>query len=126
MSVVEKLLGMKVEAAVETSCKVSIIGVGDLGSSIAYTILLKGICNELVLVDTDENVLNGELLDLQQGLTYHTNMNICGSTDPSITSKSKIIILSLGDRPKPGNDIYSVMQKNFEVYKGFFLINIMI
>jgi L-lactate dehydrogenase len=118
MSIIEKLMGMRIKEEEKVTCKVSIVGVGELGSAIAYTILLKGFCNELALMDTDENLLNGELLDLKQGLAYQTNMNIMGSTDPSITANSKIVILALGARPQPGHSVYSPLDKNVEIYKG--------
>lgn len=110
-------MGMRIQEKEESTFKVSVVGAGELGSAIAYTLLLKNLCNELALLDNDENNLNGELLDLKQGLAYQTNMKIMGSTDPSITQNSRVVILAAGARPQPGHSIYSSLDKNVEIYK---------
>jgi len=45
--------------------KVSIIGLGRVGSTLAYTLLLKGLADELVLVNRSRDKAEGDALDLQ-------------------------------------------------------------
>ena len=45
--------------------KVSIVGAGRVGSTTAYALLLKGLCDELVLVDVVTDRAEGEALDLR-------------------------------------------------------------
>ena len=45
--------------------KVSIIGMGNVGSTIAYTVLLKNVCSRLIVTDKNEKLSHAQLLDLQ-------------------------------------------------------------
>nr|XP_039327336.1 L-lactate dehydrogenase A-like 6A isoform X2 [Saimiri boliviensis boliviensis] len=50
--------------------KISIVGSGSVGVACAISILLKGLSDELVLVDDDEGKLKGETMDLQHGSPF--------------------------------------------------------
>ncbi|MFC6170285.1 lactate/malate family dehydrogenase [Loigolactobacillus jiayinensis] len=59
--------------------KIGIIGLGHVGAALAYTLVTKGIADELVLIDRNDQVAHGEKLDLedtQAGLTTHTQIII--------------------------------------------------
>ena len=45
--------------------KVAIIGMGNVGSTIAYTVLLKNVCSRLIVTDKNEKLSHAQLLDLQ-------------------------------------------------------------
>lgn len=79
---------------------------------------IKGICNELALYDINENELKGELLDLQEGLAFKTNIKVMGSTDPNITENSHIIVIAAGKRQKPGEGVENLLEKNLAIFKG--------
>nr|XP_005003187.1 L-lactate dehydrogenase A-like 6B isoform X2 [Cavia porcellus] len=61
--------------------KVSIIGAGSVGMACAVSILLKGLTDELALVDVSENKLKGEVMDLQHGSLFVKMPNIICSKD---------------------------------------------
>ena len=48
--------------------KVAIIGVGYVGSSIAYALALKDVAREIVLIDINQNKTVGEAKDIRHGL----------------------------------------------------------
>ncbi|MDH5480807.1 MAG: lactate/malate dehydrogenase family protein [Nitrosomonas sp.] len=50
--------------------KIAIIGTGHVGSSIAYTIVLKGLCSHLVLAGRNTTKSQGDALDLQHTLSF--------------------------------------------------------
>ena len=50
--------------------KISIIGTGNVGSTIAYTAVLKGLCNHLVLAGRNVTKAQGDALDLQHTLSF--------------------------------------------------------
>ncbi|XP_044773222.1 L-lactate dehydrogenase A-like 6B [Neomonachus schauinslandi] len=50
--------------------KVSIIGTGSVGMACAISILLRGLTDELALVDVNEDKLKGETMDLQHGSPF--------------------------------------------------------
>lgn len=46
--------------------KVTIIGAGSVGSTIAYTMAVNGIATEIVMIDINEAKAMGEALDIRQ------------------------------------------------------------
>ena len=54
------------------SSKITIIGAGSVGSTIAYTLANQDITSELVLIDINKNKVEGEVMDIIQG-TYFRN-----------------------------------------------------
>ena len=50
--------------------KISIIGAGNVGATIAYTLTLDGMASEIVLVDVNENKAKGEAMDIIQGTAF--------------------------------------------------------
>nr|AFI54978.1 lactate dehydrogenase C variant 3 [Rattus norvegicus] len=54
----------------QSRCKITVVGVGNVGMACAISILLKGLADELALVDADENKLKGEALDLLHGSLF--------------------------------------------------------
>lgn len=50
--------------------KVVIIGAGQVGTTIAFSLVVQEVCNEIVLVDLNEVKATGEAMDLQHGVEY--------------------------------------------------------
>lgn len=55
--------------------KVVIVGAGNVGSTTAYTMLNQGLCEELVLLDMNQQKAEGEVMDMQHSV-YFMNRNI--------------------------------------------------
>ncbi len=66
---------------------------GRVGSTLAYTVLLKGLTEELVLADANEETAQGEALDLQhaEAFTAHPMKITAGGIDA--TAKSDIVVV---------------------------------
>lgn len=52
--------------------KVSIIGAGAVGSSIAFDLSIQNICDEIVLIDRNKEKANAEAMDIQQGTAFQS------------------------------------------------------
>lgn len=77
--------------------KISIIGAGKTGSAIAFSLLHKIKMEELVLIDIDKNLVDGEELDLgHAAISLNPRCKIVGSPDYSLTQNSDIIIITAG------------------------------
>ncbi|MGB4659328.1 MAG: L-lactate dehydrogenase [Mobilitalea sp.] len=50
--------------------KVVIIGAGQVGTTVAFSLLVQEVCAEIVLVDINEQKAIGEAMDLQHGIEY--------------------------------------------------------
>ena len=55
--------------------KVGIIGVGQVGASIAFALMEKGIFNEIVLIDNNKEKAIGEAMDLSHGILYASSLS---------------------------------------------------
>jgi L-lactate dehydrogenase len=47
--------------------KITIIGAGSVGSTIAYTLSAESIASEIVLIDINKTKVEGEVMDIIQG-----------------------------------------------------------
>ncbi|MDF7670002.1 L-lactate dehydrogenase [Orbaceae bacterium ESL0721] len=54
--------------------KVMIIGVGNVGATTAYTLINRGICEEIALVDINKELVYGQQQDLLDAAAYRPNM----------------------------------------------------
>lgn len=99
--------------------KVTVVGSGSVASTIAYTLLLKNICDQVVLIDKNNDRIRAEFQDLLYG-SYFLNENsiIRGTTDFSAAKNSQIIIFAI-DVPKiEGEDFNEFLQRNVDFYKS--------
>ena len=55
---------------------IGIIGMGYVGSSVAISILQKGICRELLLNDSNEELAEGEAMDLNHGSSFYPTTDV--------------------------------------------------
>nr|XP_034364963.1 L-lactate dehydrogenase C chain isoform X3 [Arvicanthis niloticus] len=69
-TVKEQLIQNLVPEEKLSRCKITVVGVGNVGMACAISILLKGLADELALVDADANKLKGEALDLLHGSLF--------------------------------------------------------
>jgi len=82
--------------------KVSIIGAGFVGSTIAHWALVAGDC-QVVLVDVVEGLAQGKVLDLQQaGPIAGHSVDAIGSSNYADTADSDIVVVTAGVARKPG------------------------
>ena len=97
--------------------KVTIIGSGSVGSTIAYTMAIEGIASEIVMVDINVNKALGEALDIRQGLSFYPSCSIyAGSYEDA--KDSYIVILTSGVARKPGQSRLDLAQTNVNITKS--------
>lgn len=97
--------------------KISIIGTGSVGSTIAYTLTVMGIASEIVLIDINDEKAKGEALDIRQGTPF------CGASTIYAGSyldarNSDIVILTSGIARKPGQSRLELAQTNVNITKS--------
>ena len=52
------------------SQKIAVIGAGAVGSTTAYTIMLRNLASEVILIDINEQKEQGEVMDIDEGLCF--------------------------------------------------------
>lgn len=97
--------------------KAAIIGCGFVGTSIAFSLVQKGIFSELVLIDANEKKAEGEAMDLSHGLPFTKPMEIKAGDYEDIADCAMIIITA-GANQKPGETRLDLVHKNVEIYKS--------
>lgn len=97
--------------------KVTIIGTGSVGSTIAYTLTVMGIASEIVMIDINHKKALGEALDIRQGTPFCSPTSIyAGSYSDS--KDSDIVIITSGVARKPGQSRLDLAQTNVNIMKG--------
>lgn len=97
--------------------KISIIGAGSVGSTIAYALMLKNIAAEIVLADIDEIRCRGEILDLSDALSFCGPSVIHGGTINEVKN-SDIIVIAAGKKQEPGQDRTILLQVNKKIIES--------
>lgn len=100
--------------------KVTVVGAGNVGATVANVIALKGFASELVLLDIKEGVSEGKAMDMMQ--TSHSmgfDTTIIGCTnDYSKTANSKVVIVTSGIPRKPGMTREQLIGTNAKIVKS--------
>ena len=97
--------------------KVTIIGAGSVGSTIAYTLAVGGIATEIVMIDINEEKALGEALDIRQGTPFCPPVSIYAGTYRDACD-SDIVILTSGVARKPGQSRLDLAQTNVNIIKS--------
>lgn len=94
--------------------KVTIIGVGAVGTACAYCLAQKGLVNEIVLVDIKPGTAEGRALDMRQAAAIQRfDTNVVGVTDDyTETAGSDIIVVTSGMSRKPGMSRSDLVKTN--------------
>lgn len=96
--------------------KVSIIGVGFVGSTIAYALMMRELADEIVLIDINKVASDAEALDIRHGIPY---MGLCQihAGDYSDIVDSDLIIITAGKNRKPGQSRLDLASTNNSIIK---------
>lgn len=98
--------------------KISIIGTGSVGSTIAYTLVTSGICSELVMIDINGKKASGEALDIKQGVPFCPSpVNVYAGTYLD-AEDSDIVIITSGVARHPGQSRLDLAQINVNITKS--------
>lgn len=96
--------------------KVSIIGTGSVGSTIAYTLTVMGLASEIVMIDINNEKALGEALDIRQGTPFCGACSIYAG-DYRDAVNSDIVIVTSGIARKPGQSRLELAQPNVNITK---------
>ena len=96
--------------------KISIIGTGSVGATIAYTLTVMGIASEIVMIDINNEKAVGEALDIRQGTPFCGACSIYAGNYADAAG-SNIVIISSGIARKPGQTRLELAQINVDITK---------
>ncbi len=96
--------------------KITILGAGNVGATIAYTFAVAGTCSDVVLVDINKAKATGEAMDIRQGVSFGHNVEIIDGTYED-AKDSDIVVVTLGLARKPGQTRLDLAQANVNIIK---------
>lgn len=97
--------------------KVTIIGAGSVGATVAYTLVATGSVSEIVLIDVNTAKAEGEAMDIRQSTPYlHPVKIYCGTYEDAVGSD--IVIVTSGVGRKPGQSRIDLTQTNVNILKS--------
>ena len=97
--------------------KITVIGSGNVGSTIAYTLTIMGIASEIVMIDVNEEKSLGEALDIRQGVSFCDPTAVYAGSY-SDAADSDIVVITSGMARKPGQTRLDLAQANVDIIKS--------
>ncbi|MCZ0772006.1 malate dehydrogenase [Campylobacter hepaticus] len=96
--------------------KITIIGAGNVGSSIAYALILRELASQIVLLDINEDLLIAKELELLQSIAaLNLDIDLVCTKDYSCTKDSHIVLFSAGFARKAGQSREELLQLNTSI-----------
>ncbi len=96
--------------------KITVIGAGSVGATVANDLMVQGVATEIVLVDINTKKAFGEALDIYQGAPFHSPA-VVRSGDYEDAADSDIVVITCGIARKPGMSRLDLAQTNVNILK---------
>ena len=93
------------------------IGVGAVGSTTAFTLLLRERMDELVLIDVNREKAIGDALDMNHGLPFLGKADVWAGTYEDCRG-ADIIIITAGAAQRPGETRVELLKRNVAIYES--------
>lgn len=94
------------------SFKIAIIGLGRVGMTTAYALLLKGIPSELILLSRSKEKAEAERLDLEHGQHFFPEVNVIAANNYSDLKGTDLVIITAGCSQLPGQTRLDLTKNN--------------
>ena len=97
--------------------KVAIVGVGNVGTTFAYALLLSGVVSEIVLIDKNFSKAEGEAMDLNHAVPFTRPARVWAGTYEDCKD-AIITVVTAGSAQKPGETRLDLVKRNTEIFKS--------
>jgi L-lactate dehydrogenase len=97
--------------------RIVVIGAGAVGSTTAYTLLLRGRMDELVLIDVNQGKAMGDALDMNHGLPFLNQATVWAGTYEDCR-EADIIIITAGAAQRPGESRIDLLKRNVAIFES--------
>ncbi|MDJ1113830.1 L-lactate dehydrogenase [Microbacterium dauci] len=88
--------------SVMENSKLTVVGAGAVGSSVAYAALIRGSARHVALYDIAAPKVEAEVLDLAHGAQFTGSSDIIGGADVSVAAGSHVVVITAGAKQNPG------------------------
>jgi L-lactate dehydrogenase len=97
--------------------KVVVVGAGSVGATYCYALAQSGLADEIVLIDRNEDLLKGQVLDLVHGQPFFPTVSIKAGSEEDYTDAA-LVVITAGAAQKPGENRLQLLKKNAEIVGG--------
>ena len=97
--------------------KVVVVGAGNVGEAIAYTLMVRKQANDIVLVDINENRAKGAALDIAHGTSFFKQVWVRQGGYEECAD-AKLIIITAGIARKPGQTRLDLAKTNVSIVRN--------
>jgi L-lactate dehydrogenase len=101
----------------EKKTRIVVIGVGAVGSTTAYTLLLRERMDELVLIDANKDKAIGDALDMNHGLPFLGKAKVWAGTYEDCR-EADIIIVTAGAAQRTGESRIDLLKRNVAIFES--------
>lgn len=105
---------LQVEKNIKKGKKITVLGAGNVGASIAFTLAVKGLCSELLLVDINKPKAKGEAMDIMQGNAFAPTCDVYDG-EYADAADSDMVIITVGIARKPGQSRIDLCKTNAKI-----------
>ena len=100
--------------------KVTVIGTGNFGSTVAFILAMNGSCHNVVFMGRNYNVAKGKSLDMSQAANAARQHTIVkAAKGPEAMADSDIVVITAGAPRTPGMSRDDLLIKNAEIVKMY-------
>lgn len=97
--------------------KIVVVGAGNVGESVAFSLMLKRVANEIVMIDLNEERAEGSALDMADATSfYHPVIIRNGGYEEC--ADAEIIVITAGIARKPGQTRLDLAKTNVSIVKS--------
>lgn len=94
--------------------KVVVVGAGSVGATYCYALAQSGLADEIVLIDRNNDLLKGQVLDLVHGQPFFPTVEIRSGTPQDYTD-AKLVVITAGSAQQPGETRLQLLKKNASI-----------
>ena len=103
-------------SSVETHLhRVVIVGVGNVGASFAYALLLSGLAAEIVLIDSNRDRAEGEAMDLNHTIPFAHSARVWAG-DYADCAGAAVTVVTAGSNQRPGETRLELVTRNAAIF----------
>jgi L-lactate dehydrogenase len=93
-----------------------VVGAGAVGSTFCYALAQSGLAEEIVAIDRNRDLAQGQVLDLAHGQPFFPSVSIRAG-DASDYSDARVVVLTAGAAQRPGETRLDLLQKNVAIVR---------
>lgn len=97
--------------------KITVVGSGNVGATVAYTLMLSGLVSEIVLLDINRDKAEGDAMDMNHGVSFLTPVRVIAG-DYSDIKGSDMVIITAGANQREGEKRTDLLKRNADIFKS--------